>query len=87
MNNNEHTERPDARSLTIEHMRSYLTRSLSSLNNNKLNGLLAEVKFRDYVSQLGYDARVSEGGWITRCDARGEHNFGHNTIVFFPETI
>ena len=73
-------------SLNIDDMRAYMSRSLSSINSNKLNGLLAEIDFRNYVSSLGFGERVSEGGWITRSDARGEFNFGQNTIVFFPET-
>jgi len=74
-------------SLTIDEMRSYLSRTLSSVNANKLNGLLAEISFRQYISDLGFAERVSEGGWIVRSDARGEFNFGQNTAVLFPETI
>lgn len=74
-------------SISLDEMRSYLMRTLSSVNRNKLNGLLAEISFREYVTELGFAGRVSEGGWITRCDSRGDFNFGQNTIVFFPETI
>ncbi|MBA7699581.1 hypothetical protein ES703_108279 [subsurface metagenome] len=76
-----------AASLTLDDMRSYLSRVLSSVNTNKINGILAEIDFRAYVSELGFGNRVSEGGWIVRSDARGDFRFGQNTIVFFPETI
>ena len=66
-------------------MRSYLTRSIASLNRNKLNGLLAEVDFRSHLAELGFGGRVSRGGWIARRIGAGE--FAHKTAVFFPETI
>ena len=66
-------------------MRAYLSRSISSLNRNKLNGLLAEVDFRAYLAGLGFGDRVSRGGWIARRIGAGE--FAHKTAVFFPETI
>ena len=66
-------------------MRGYLSRSISSLNRNKLRGLLAEVDFRIYLEALGYGDRVSRGGWIARRVGPGE--FAHRTAVFFPETI
>jgi hypothetical protein len=72
-------------SLTLAAMRSYLGRSISSLNENKLNGLLAEIEFRQYVAALGFGDRISPGGWIARLE--GEGTFGKNTVVFFPETI
>src|SRR5262245_33120354 len=72
-------------SLSIPAMRSYLSRSISSLNRNKLNGLLAEVEFRAFLKTTGFGERVSVGGWIARMDGPGQ--FGHNTIVIFPETI
>ena len=68
-------------------MRSYLSRTLASFNQNKLIGILAEIDFRRHVLSLGFADLVSEGGWIVRSDARGDFNFGQNTIVFFPETI
>jgi hypothetical protein len=74
-------------SLSLEEMKSYMSRTLSSINNNKVNGLLAEIDFRRYVSDLGFSTRVSCGGWIVRSDARGDFDFGQNTAVFFPETI
>lgn len=72
-------------SISIRAMQDYLSTSMSSLNQNKLNGLLAEVDFRNYLSSLGFAERVSLGGWIARSE--GANQFGHNTVVFFPETI
>lgn len=74
-------------SLSISEMRAYLSRTLSSINKNKINGLLAEIDFRNYVSNLGFSSRVSGGGWIVRSDARGEYDFAENTAVIFPENI
>ena len=71
--------------ISIEAMRAYLHRSISSLNRNKLNGLLAEVELRNYLTHLGFGDRVSRGGWIARRDGLGE--FGHKTAVFFPEIV
>lgn len=66
-------------------MQGYLSKSISSMNRNKLNGLLAEVDFRNYLAGLGFAERVSLGGWIARSVGAGQ--FGHNTVVFFPEKI
>jgi hypothetical protein len=66
-------------------MRRFLSRSISSLNRNKLRGLLAEVDFRAHLNALGFGDRVSRGGWIARRVGPGE--FAHRTAVFFPETI
>ncbi|MGI8480754.1 MAG: hypothetical protein ACR2MF_01590 [Chthoniobacterales bacterium] len=71
--------------ISLEEMRAYLCRSISSLNRNKLNGLLAEVELRKYLTDLGFGDRVSRGGWIARRDGPGE--FGHRTAVFFPEIV
>lgn len=72
-------------SVSLDDMKTYLSRSISSLNTNKLNGLLAEVDFRNYLKEIGFQDRVSVGGWIARSE--GEGNFGHNTVVLFPEII
>ena len=72
-------------SLSKEAMRAYLSRSIASLNRNKLNGLLAEVDFRAHLASLGFGDRVSRGGWIARKVGAGE--FARKTAVFFPETI
>jgi hypothetical protein len=74
-------------SISLEEMKSYLSKTLSSINRNKVNGLLAEIDFRKYVSDLGFSSRVSCGGWIVRSDARGEYDFAQNTAVIFPENI
>jgi hypothetical protein len=66
-------------------MREYLSKSYSSVNENKIHGLLAEIDFRNYLYTLGFNDRVSVGGWIARC--QGINNFGKNVIVMFPETI
>jgi len=66
-------------------MRAFLAQSISSLNKNKLNGLLAEVSFRSHLRALGFGDRVSRGGWIARRIGAGQ--FAHRTAVFFPETI
>jgi hypothetical protein len=66
-------------------MRGYLTSSITSLNSNKLNGLLAEVRFRETLENLGFADRVSPGGWIARREGSGV--FGSETIAFFPEVI
>lgn len=70
---------------SLQSMRDYLGQSITSLNLNKLRGLLAEVDLRNYLGSLGYAERVSPGGWVARSDGAG--NFGHRTIVLFPETI
>ena len=70
-------------SLSLVQMRAFLNKSISSINRNKLNGLLAEIDFRHYLINNGFDGRVSPGGWIARCV--GQNYFGHNTVVFFPE--
>ena len=74
-------------SLTLDQMRAFLSKSISSINANKLNGMLAEVAFRDYISELGFSHRVSPGGWIARSEARGGSPFGERTVALFPETI
>lgn len=72
-------------SLAVNSMRSFLSKSMSSLNRNKLNGLLAEIDFRAYLTEIGYGDRVSIGGWIARSVGAGV--FGHETVVIFPEII
>lgn len=76
--------------LTLGDMRAYLRKSLASgkgktVNKNKINGLLAEIAFRRYITDLGFANQVSPGGWIVR--TKGPGIFGQRTIVFFPETI
>ena len=71
--------------ISTNSMKGFLSTSISSMNRNKINGLLAEVDLRNYLSQIGYADRISPGGWIARREGPGE--FGHRTVVFFPETI
>lgn len=71
--------------LSIQQMRDYLSRSISSFNENKLNGLLAEVDFRSHLHALGFGGHVSPGGWIARRTGPGQ--FGHDTVVLFPEIL
>lgn len=72
-------------SLSHAAMHEYLRRSISSLNQNKLHGLLAEVDLRAHLTNLGYIDRVSPGGWILRRVGAG--SFGHDTVVIFPEAV
>jgi len=71
--------------LNLDAMRQYLSRSLSSVNENKLRGILAEIDFRQTLVNLGFADRVSPGGWIARSTEEG--HFGHSIIAMFPETI
>lgn len=66
-------------------MLAYLGSSISSLNANKLNGMLAEIDFRKHLNTLGFGQRVSPGGWIAR--RVGEVDFGRHNVVVFPEPI
>jgi hypothetical protein len=71
--------------LSTTSMCEFLRNSISSMNANKLNGLLAEVDLRNYLSQIGFAGRVSPGGWIARRVGAGD--FGHETVVLFPEVV
>lgn len=71
--------------ISLPVMRDYLSKSISSLNRNKLNGLLAEVELRNHLSNLGFLDKISVGGWIVRSVGPGQ--FGHKIAAFFPETI
>lgn len=66
-------------------MRNYLSKSISSLNRNKVNGMLAEIDLRNMLAGLGYSDKISQGGWIARSTGNGV--FGHYTSVLFPMTI
>jgi len=72
-------------SLDINSMQSYLSKSVSSLNANKVNGMLAEIELRNHLNKLGYGDRISQGGWIVRNVGSGV--FGEYTSVLFPKTI
>ena len=71
--------------LSIESMRTYLSKSIASLNRNKINGLLAEIELRKYLQNITDENRISPGGWIVRSVGAGI--FGHYTAVLFPQTI
>lgn len=75
--------------LSLSTMRQYLSQSITSnraqgvINQNKLNGLLAEVDFRRHLQNEGFLERISLGGWIARRVGAGE--FGRRTVAVFPE--
>jgi hypothetical protein len=69
--------------LSLEAMRTYLSRSITNLNQNKLRGLLAEVDLRSYLAERGFGNRISRGGWIVR--TKGPAIFGQSTVALFPE--
>lgn len=71
--------------INVETMRQFLSSSISSINQNKTNGMLAEIDLRNTLENLGFGGRISQGGWIMRNVGRGV--FGHNTVVVFPQTI
>jgi hypothetical protein len=71
--------------LSLEAMRKYLSRSISSLNQNKLRGLLAEVDLRSFLAAEGFGNRISRGGWIVR--TKGPAIFGQSTVALFPEIL
>ena len=47
--------------------------------------MLAEISFRDYLTELGFQGRVSPGGWIAR--RKGPGIFAHSTAAIFPEVV
>jgi hypothetical protein len=71
--------------LSLESMREYLSRSITSLNQNKLRGLLAEVDMRAHFAELGFGDRISRGGWILR--TKGPGIFANSTVALFPEVV
>ncbi len=71
--------------LSLLSMQQYLHRSIASINQNKLNGMIAEIDLRKTLTDYGFANRISPGGWIVR--NVGPNVFGHHTSVFFPETI
>ena len=71
--------------LNLNTMRSYLSSSISSINQNKINGMLAEIDLRNTLVGLGFGGRISQGGWIVRSVGAGV--FGHQSSVLFPMTI
>lgn len=74
--------------ITVDLMKSYLSRSLSSMNSNKVRGLIAEVELRKYIDNMGYGHRISAGGWIARSiKSDNGSEFGEITVALFPETV
>lgn len=71
--------------LDLDSMRQFLSRSISSINQNKINGMLAEIDLRNTLNDFDFGGRISQGGWILR--NVGPDVFGHHTVVVFPETI
>ncbi len=70
------------------YMRYFLSRSLSSINSNKINGLLAEIDLRNYLTGLGYGNRISPGGWIFRSVRhKNQGRFASNHVALFPEPV
>lgn len=72
-------------SVNLQTMRNFLSLSISSINQNKVNGMKAEIDLRSTLNNLGLGGRISQGGWIVR--NVGDGIFGHQTSVFFPQTI
>jgi hypothetical protein len=78
-------------SLSLDDMRTFLFKSVSSssktkvLNQNKVNGMLAEIAFRDHITSLGFGPKVSPGGWLIRSVRVAQ--FGAATIALFPEVV
>ena len=66
-------------------MLTFLGKSISSINQNKVNGMLAEIDLRNTLNTLGYGNNISQGGWIVRNVGNGI--FAHHTSVLFPMTI
>ena len=71
--------------VSLDEMRGFLARSISSLNKNKLNGLLAEIDLRRFLEGEGFGHRISVGGWIARSTGAG--SFAHRHLVAFPLAV
>lgn len=71
--------------LSLAAMRNFLSRSIASLNLNKLRGTVAEIDFRSHLANLGFAGRISPGGWIVR--KKGPGVFAHSAAALFPEFI
>jgi hypothetical protein len=66
-------------------MRSYLSRSITDSDRNKLISMLVVIDFREYLAALGLSDHLSGGGLSIR--STGPGNFGHHTIVVFPQIV
>jgi hypothetical protein len=73
--------------LSLKAMRAFLSKSLSSINKNKLNGVRAEAELRNFLHHHGLAGHVLPGGWIARSDSRAGAPFGANTVAFFPHAM
>jgi len=71
--------------INLDSMKAFLSASISSINQNKINGMLAEIDLRNKLNELGFGGRISQGGWIVR--SVGDGSFGHQSSVLFPMTI
>lgn len=71
--------------LSLAAMREFLSRSIASRNRNKLRGTLAEIALREHLNHLGFEGRISSGGWIAR--RKGPDVFAHSTAALFPEFV
>jgi len=71
--------------LSIDQMRQFLSRSYSSVNRNKVNGIYAEVAFYNHLAGLGYGDKLSPGGWIIRPTRVAR--FGLGSVAVFPDGV
>jgi hypothetical protein len=71
--------------MALNPMRDFLSHSISSTNQNKLRGTVAEIDFRNHLALLGFGDRVSMGGWIAR--RKRNNAFGHTPVALFPEVV
>src|SRR5437870_10935690 len=71
--------------ISLKYMRESLSQAYRTVNENKLNGIRAELAFYRYVSSLGFADRLSPGGWIMR--PKEVLNFGRDAVAVFPEEI
>lgn len=72
-------------SISIEAMRVYLSKSIREIHSHRLSDIWTESHFRYYLETLGFAEQITFGGWIFRSEGQG--NFGHHTLMFFPEII
>jgi hypothetical protein len=68
--------------LSMLQMRSLLGRSIASLSENRLNHVLAQIHFRNYLKQIGLTDRISAGGFLAK-----RNILANSTVVLFPETV
>jgi hypothetical protein len=73
--------------LSVADMQGYLSKSLAGKNQNKLNGLLAEIDFRACVASLGFGSQVTSGGWIARSKGAPSPGFATGTVALLSEIV